>query len=258
MAMLPQVSGVKIHYETFGQGKPIILLHGFPLSFQLNWVGTNWVEPLLPVRRVVGLDCRGFGDSEKPHDPQAYGVGAMGDDVLRLMDHLGIENADLLGYSMGAMISAHLLFNHRERFTSVILSGAGDLFHPDRESRCAGPSTFCWLRTLADHTDPFGKVFRAIADGIPNNDRRALAAYCSALVRTRPACRFRRRRHPRPLCQRADDTEAGSPAAMAAATPGSSWSSYRHQPFHRHPRPAVQGRGRGVLAAAIAGKIGCH
>jgi len=221
MPLLPQVSGVKIHYETFGQGKPIILLHGFPLSFQLNWVGTNWVEPLLPVRRVVGLDCRGFGDSDKPHDPQAYGVENMAGDILRLMDHLGIDKADLLGYSMGAMISAHLLFNHSERFTSVILSGAGDLFHPGREEQMRRSVDFLLVEDASQITDPFGKVFRAIADGIPNNDRLALAACAQRLFEPVRPADFAGVDIPVLFVSGADDTEAGSPAAMAAATPGS-------------------------------------
>ena len=213
--------GVKIHYETFGQGRPVVLLHGFPLSFQLNWVGTGWVEPLLSVRRVVGLDCRGFGQSGKPHDPEAYGVPTMAADVLRLMDHFGIDKADLLGYSMGSMISAHLLFNHSERFTSVILSGAGDLFHPDREKQMRRSVDFLRIEDPSQITDPFGKVFRALADGIPNNDRLALAACAQRLFEPVRPVDFAGVDIPVLFVSGADDTETGSPAAMAAATPGS-------------------------------------
>ena len=56
--------GVKIHYETFGEGYPIILVHGFPANLKVNWLGPNWVDALQPIRRVVALDCRGHGESD--------------------------------------------------------------------------------------------------------------------------------------------------------------------------------------------------
>ncbi len=118
--------GVKIHYETFGEGKPLVLVHGFVLNITYNWVNSGLVDALQPVRRVVALDCRGHGQSDKPHDPAAYSSEKMAGDVLNLMDHLGIEKADLFGYSMGSGISCYLLACHRERFNSVILAGTGD------------------------------------------------------------------------------------------------------------------------------------
>ena len=210
--------GVRIHYETFGEGKPIVLVHGFPLSFELNWVGTKWVEPLRPVRRVVGLDCRGFGDSDKPHDPEAYGIENMAGDVLRLMDHLSIDKADLFGYSMGAMISAYLLINHSERFTTVILSGAGNFFDPGREEQMRKSVDFLLVDDPSQITDPFGKTFRAIADGIPNNDRLALAACAQRLFEPVKPADFAGVDIPVLFVSGANDTD---PAAVAAATPGS-------------------------------------
>ncbi len=210
--------GVKIHYETFGQGKPIVLVHGFPLSMELNWVGTKWVEALQPVRRVVGLDCRGFGDSDKPHDPEAYGIENMAGDVLRLMDHLSIDKADLFGYSMGSMISAHLLINHRERFTTVILGGAGNLLDPGREEQMSKSADYLLVDDPSQITDPFGKTFRTIADGIPNTDRLALAACAQRLFEPVKAADFADVDIPVLVISGAEDT---SPAAMAAATPGS-------------------------------------
>ena len=70
--------GVTIHYEVFGEGPPIVLVHGFASNLQDNWVLTGWVKRLLDQgRRVVALDCRGHGESAKPHDPEAYAGGAM-------------------------------------------------------------------------------------------------------------------------------------------------------------------------------------
>ena len=211
-------NGVRIHYETFGEGKPIILVHGFPLSFDLNWVGTGWVEPLQSVRRVVGLDCRGFGDSDKPHDPEAYGIENMAGDVLRLMDHLSIDKADLFGYSMGSMIAAHLLTNHRERFTTVILGGAGNLLDPGREEEMSKSPGYLLVDDPSQITDPFGKTFRTIADGIAGNDRLALAACAERLFEPVKAADFADVDIPVLVISGAEDT---SPAEMAAATPGS-------------------------------------
>jgi pimeloyl-ACP methyl ester carboxylesterase len=210
-------AGVKIHYESFGEGKPIVLVHGFPLSFELNWVGTEWVEPLQSVRRVVGLDCRGFGESDKPHDAEAYGIENMAGDILRLMDHLSIDKADLFGYSMGSMISAHLLINHRERFTTVILGGAGNLLDPGREEEMSKSPGYLLVDDPSQITDPFGKTFRAIADGIAGNDRLALAACAERLFEPIQAADFADVDIPVLVISGAEDT---SPAEIAAATPG--------------------------------------
>jgi len=175
--------GVKIHYETFGQGKPIVLVHGFASSLKGNWVATNWVETLQPVRRVVALDCRGHGQSDKPHDPEAYGGENMAQDVLRLMDHLSIAKADLFGYSMGAGIAAYLLAHHRERFTSVILGGIGNVFESTGGERSRVISDALLAKDASQITNPVARVFRAFAELDPNNDLEALAA-CAQRVRS--------------------------------------------------------------------------
>jgi len=170
--------GVKIHYETFGEGKPIILVHGFTLSLKYNWVGPGWVDALKPLRRVVALDCRGFGESDKPHDPEAYGNENMAGDVLRLMDYLDIEKADIFGYSMGSGIACYLLANHRERLTSAIMAGIGDRFvlGPADEVRSNDMAEAMLAEDPSQITNPVARNFRAIAEAIPGNDLEALAA----------------------------------------------------------------------------------
>jgi pimeloyl-ACP methyl ester carboxylesterase len=174
--------GVKIHYETFGQGKPIVLVHGFASSVQGNWVITGWVEALRPVRWVVALDCRGHGQSDKPHDSEAYGGENMAGDVLRLMDHLSIAKADLFGYSMGAGIATYLLAQQRERFTSVILGGIGNVFESAGGERSSIISDALLAKDPSQISSPLAKEFRAFADLNPNNDLEALAA-CARRVR---------------------------------------------------------------------------
>lgn len=171
-------AGVKIHYETWGEGYPIVLVHGFATNLKGNWVDTGWVKTLQPVRRVVALDCRGFGESDKLHDAAAYEGDTMPQDVLNLMDYLGIEKTDLFGYSMGAFISAGLLARHRVRFTSVILGGVGNVFAglPVETSRAIADALLA--EDPSQITDLTGKLFRAFAKLDPNNDLRALAACC--------------------------------------------------------------------------------
>src|SRR5260370_671652 len=102
--------GVRLHYELHGpeDRPPVVLVHGFASEYQLNWEGTRWQETLLNAGyRVVGLDCRGHGSSDKPHDPDAYSVAVMAADVRRLLDGLDIATARYIGYPMGARLRIH-------------------------------------------------------------------------------------------------------------------------------------------------------
>jgi pimeloyl-ACP methyl ester carboxylesterase len=118
-------AGVPIHYRDQGAGPPVVLVHGFAASARSNWEETGWFAFLGAKYRVIALDCRGHGLSAKPYDREAYGPVNMGGDVVRLLDHLGIERALLMGYSMGAAISLHTMLTHGERFRAVVLGGIG-------------------------------------------------------------------------------------------------------------------------------------
>ncbi len=99
--------GVRLNYELHGPeaGPPVVLVHGFASDYKLNWLGTRWQESLTGAGyRVIGLDCRGHGRSDKPHDPAAYAIDVMAADVRRLLDELGVPSAHYTGYSMGARI----------------------------------------------------------------------------------------------------------------------------------------------------------
>lgn len=118
--------GVEIAYDVFGAGPPIVLVHGFAASCAANWAKTGWVDALVAEgRRVIGVDCRGHGRSGKPHERARYSGGEMQRDILRLLDHLQIERADLFGYSMGAWLLLPLLAGRSERIHAAVLGGAG-------------------------------------------------------------------------------------------------------------------------------------
>ena len=119
--------GFRIAYLDEGprEGEPIVLVHGFGSNAEVNWVYTGWVELLVGAgRRVIAIDNRGHGRSEGRYDPAVYNSKTfMAEDVRRLMDHLGIAKADVMGYSMGAWITAHLAVGHPERVRSAIFGG---------------------------------------------------------------------------------------------------------------------------------------
>ncbi|MBX3411512.1 MAG: alpha/beta hydrolase [Pirellulales bacterium] len=116
--------GVKIQYITAGEGEPVILIHGFTASAMLNWQQSGVFDALARHYRVIALDNRGHGRSGKPHEPAKYGL-EMVEDIVRLMDHLGIDRAHLVGYSMGGFITGKLVTTYPERVLTATLGGAG-------------------------------------------------------------------------------------------------------------------------------------
>lgn len=123
-------NGIKIFYLDEGQGETVVLLHGFGGSSDI-WAGTPVADALAKKYRVVAPDLRGHGRSEKPRDPKLYG-GELAADVLRLLDHLKVEKAHVVGYSMGAAVAGKLLVTHPERLLGVTFGGGGPLFRPTK------------------------------------------------------------------------------------------------------------------------------
>mgnify|MGYP000291879397 CR=1 FL=1 len=116
--------GVTIDYLDEGEGPLVVLVHGFASNRVVNWVNTGWVKMLTDGgHRVVALDNRGHGRSEKLYDSAAYQTDRMAEDVVRLIDTLDAGKAVLMGYSMGARISAFAARAVPERFDAVVLSG---------------------------------------------------------------------------------------------------------------------------------------
>lgn len=117
--------GVKIRYVSAGKGEPVILLHGFSGSADGAWINPGTFKAIEDAGyQVIAIDQRGHGQSDKPHDPQSYGV-QMADDVGRLLDHLNIRQAHIVGYSMGGKIANTFRARHPERLISLTLGGYG-------------------------------------------------------------------------------------------------------------------------------------
>ena len=122
--------GVRIAYidvaPSQGPGDPVLLIHGFASTHAVNWVNTLWVKTLTGAgHRVIAFDNRGHGQSGKLYDPAAYHSSVMAEDARRLLDHLGVGRADVMGYSMGARITAHLALQHPDRVRSALIGGIG-------------------------------------------------------------------------------------------------------------------------------------
>jgi pimeloyl-ACP methyl ester carboxylesterase len=166
---------VEIAYLDEGEGDPILLVHGFASSKNVNWVYPTWVSDLKKDgRRVIALDNRGHGDSAKLYDAAQYEISVMADDVIALMDHLELARADVMGYSLGSRMTAILALKKPERLRSAILGGIGIGLI---EGGGPGENVALALEApgLEDVTDPVGRTFRAFADQT-RSDRRALAA----------------------------------------------------------------------------------
>ena len=169
-------NGVRIHYETYGAGEPLIMVHGFTGSIESGLQEKDLVDALQPGRKLVFIDVRGHGQSDKPHDEEAYSLENMASDVLNLMDYLGIEKADLYGYSMGAGISHHLLAFHQDRFNAVVLGGTGSNMEPNPQVIADIVAQMLLADDPTTIANPGLRDWRDRVDAAPNSDRLALAA----------------------------------------------------------------------------------
>lgn len=184
--------GVRIHYTVEGAGEPVVLVHGFAANADLNWRHPGVTRALAEDYKVIALDDRGHGLSGKPHDPAKYGI-EMVEDIVRLLDHLGIEKAHVAGYSMGGFITLKLLILHPERLLSAAPCGSGwGLMDPDNKAMLDGI-----VQAIADDAD-FGPLLAALEPGgkkvgrlktfganlaIPHfNDTEALAAVMKSFM----------------------------------------------------------------------------
>jgi|GEM_PF-133683 Transcriptional regulators len=118
-----QSAGVGIDYTDTGSGEPVVLVHGFGGSAKAEWRDTGVHDRLTDDFRVIAYDARGHGASDKPHEPAEYG-SELALDIVRLLDHLSIDRAHVVGYSMGAHTTMHLLTLHPERVITATLGGA--------------------------------------------------------------------------------------------------------------------------------------
>src|SRR5260370_36949946 len=159
---------VEIAYLDEGEGDPILLVHGFASSKNVNWVYPTWVSELKKHgRRVIALDNRGHGDSAKLYDAEQYHIGTMAGDVSALMDHLNIERADIMGYSLGGRMTAWLARRQPQRLRSAVFGGiAIGLIGGGGPGENAAEAPEA--PSLAQATTPVGRSLRPFADPSPS------------------------------------------------------------------------------------------
>lgn len=207
--------GIKIAFTDEGTGPPILLIHGFASNYRVNWISTGWTKTFLERgRRVIALDNRGHGYSDKPRRAEAYSMIKMMDDALRLLDHLEIDRTDVMGYSMGARITAFACVNAPDRVQNAILSGIGDRLitgsgNPEPIARALRAAR------IADISDRQGLAFRQFADQT-GSDREALAAcILGSRQRLKPEA-LARVNTPVLIAVGSQDDVAGDPDRLAA------------------------------------------
>ena len=211
--------GVEIAYLDEGDGDPIVLVHGFASTKEVNWLHPGWVATLTrDGRRLIALDNRGHGASGKLYDPSAYHSATMADDVRALLDHLKIERADVMGYSMGARITAFLAVTHPERVRSAIFGGLG-IRLVEGVGLPESIADALEAPSLDNVRDPTGRVFRIFADQT-KSELRALAACIRGSRQTLSRADVGGIRAPVLVAVGTKDQVAGSAQELAALIPG--------------------------------------
>lgn len=219
-------AGVDIAYmDTAGEsgeenGKtPVLLIHGFASNMATNWVSTSWVDTLKRAGyRVVAFDNRGHGMSGKLYDLADYGAPVMAEDARRLLDHLSIPQAHVMGFSMGARISAFLTLAHPARVRSVVFGGLG--INMIRGLAGTGPiARALEAESIDDVTNPTARTFRAFAEQT-RSDLKALAACIRAARSPVNEEMVSLIRAPVLVAVGSDDVVGGSATELAQLIPG--------------------------------------
>jgi pimeloyl-ACP methyl ester carboxylesterase len=237
MANFESFDGLSLYYDDQGDGRTVVLLHGFAADTNVNYVRSGILDLLLDEGyRVIALDARGHGLSSKPTDSAAYADDAMARDVVALLDHLGLDDVLLVGYSMGAHLSLRIVPDE-PRVKAVVLLGIGGASSGGTD----GPERRDQLRAVleADSPDDIDdaslRQFRVMA----GMDREPLLAYVNAPGSIGPS-RLEDVKVPVLLIVGDDDENAGDPSGLAeevgaalVRVPGNHFTANSRPELHR-------------------------
>ena len=209
--------GVRIAYEVQGGGQPVVLVHGFGANRTITWANTGWYQTLTRAgRRVIAIDCRGHGESGKPHDIPSYEEGRMAADVATVLDALAISSADVMGYSMGAFLAVRLMHDRPSRVLGAVLAGIGENYFRLSPQESETIAQGLLAENPAAIADAKARDFRTFCERA-NNDLVALAACIRRERRTLTAPELKALSQKALVVCGAEDTLAGSPEALARA-----------------------------------------
>lgn len=209
---------LNISYLDEGAGPPVLLIHGFASTKEINWVGPQWVKTLTGAgSRVIALDNRGHGQSAKPHDPALYTPQLMAGDALRLLDRLDVERCDVIGYSMGARLALVLASLAPRRVRMLCLGGVG-LKLVEGMSGTEAIAAALEAEDPAAISDPAAKAYRIFADQT-KSDRLALAACVTSMRVPLGRDMLAGIDHPVLIAVGTKDVAVGSPQGLADLFP---------------------------------------
>lgn len=216
--------GVRIAYVDFAPPEPdpgadaILLIHGFASNHAVNWVNTLWTKTLTHAGfRVAALDNRGHGQSQKLYEPALYRTELMAEDSRALLDHLGIERADVMGYSMGARIAAQLTLAHPDRVRALVMGGLG-IRLVEGVGLPVGIADAMEAPSADALADPMQRMFRLFAEHT-RSDLKALAACMRGSRQELSKAEVAAITTPTLIAVGTKDDIAGSPHDLAALMP---------------------------------------
>jgi pimeloyl-ACP methyl ester carboxylesterase len=168
--------GTDIAYDCMGDGPPIVLIHGFGANRLITWANTNWYQTLTRAEhKLIAIDCRGHGESEKPHDPEDYEEGRMAMDVIAVLAALEIAEFDVMGYSMGAQLAIRLMHDAPGRVRRAVLGGLGENYFRFSKERADIIARALLAKDPSKISDPVAKEFRIFCEKA-GDDLLAMAA----------------------------------------------------------------------------------
>lgn len=204
--------GLRIAYTVMGEGQPVLLLHGYASSIEQNWHATGWLFTLVKAgRKVIALDFRGHGLSDKPHDPALYGE-AMVSDILAVMEAEHIPSADVMGYSMGASVALLAAHNHPGKLRRIVLAGVGAHYF----NKPLPADSIAKALEDDETAEGVAHKFRLFASQ-EGKDRKALAACIRAMPPRLSHEELHTIRHPILVVCGERDEVAGAPSPLASA-----------------------------------------
>lgn len=219
MARLEVQGGIGLAYDVVGEGAPIVLVHGFASNRLMNWRGPGWYDTLSRAgRQVIALDVRGHGESDKPHAIEAYEEGELARDVVRLLDHLGHAQADVMGYSMGGFITLRLVHDAPSRVRRAVVAGVGENYFGRGRIETDAIAAGLRARDVSEVTGAVPRQFRLFAEQ-GRNDLEALALCMTRQRHSFTAAELRDFSVPLLIVVGENDTITGPPGALGEALP---------------------------------------